>query len=146
MSFVPVHSVHSFLLLSHDSNWWKLVRLKILSPLWPLCILDPMLFCVSTLSCATKIANALILLGQENPLVLVPELRRVRFWSLELSGWLPPMFGPDCGYSPLVSREVVSKNLKWYVYHHYMHYELYAICIMKCKPANEIANCVFRHK
>ena len=71
-----------------------------LSPLWPLCMMDPMLFCVSALSCATKIAEALILLGQENQLVLVPDLRWVGFWSLDLSGRLPTMFGPDCGYPP----------------------------------------------
>ena len=45
-------------------------------------MIDPMLFCVSALSCATKLVEALILLGQENLLVLVPELSRVGFEAL----------------------------------------------------------------
>ena len=118
---VPCHlcpslHTHSFLFLSHDSDWWKLVRLKILSPFWPLCMLDPMLFCVSALSCATKLAEALILLGQENPLVLVPELRWVGFWSLDPLWSVSPDVWFWLWIFPLVTREIVSKKLKQYVY------------------------------
>ena len=80
------------------------------SPFWPLCMMDPMLSCVSALSFATKLTQALIILGQENLLVLVPELRWVGFWSLDLFGRLPPMFGLDCGYSPYFPKKLSAKT------------------------------------
>ena len=110
LSHAPVHPMSSIVNLSYDSEFLRLVRLKILTPFWPLCMMDPMLFCVLTLSCATKLVDALILLGQKNPLLLVPELRRVGFWSLDLSSRLPPMFGLDCGYSPLFAWRVSAKT------------------------------------
>ena len=125
-------------------DWLRPMRLKIIFPTLTLCTMDPMLFCVSALSCVTKLVEALILLGQENPLVLVPELRWVGFWSLDLSGRLPLMFGPDCGYSPLVARRVPAKT--------WSNMSTIITCIMcymlyteKCKPSNKNANCVFKH-
>ena len=78
----PVYPVSSIVNLFYDLDCLRLVRLKIFSPFWPLCMTDPMLFCVSALSCVTKLVKALILMGQENLLVMVPELRWVGFWSL----------------------------------------------------------------
>ena len=89
---------------------WDLKDWRWSFPLWPVYMMDPMLFCVSTLSCATKLVEALILLGQENPLVSVAELRWVGFWSLDLSGQFPPMFSHGCGYSPLVALRVSAKS------------------------------------
>ena len=87
--------------------------------------------------------EALILLGQENPLLLVLELRWVGFWILELFGWFSPMFGIECGYPPLVARRVSAKT--------WSNASTVITCIMcymlyteKCKPSNKNANCVFR--
>ena len=114
---------------------WDLWDWRSSSSLWPLCMMDPMLFCVSAPSYATKLVEVLILLGQENPLVLVPKLRRVGFWSLDLFGRLHLMFGPHCGYSPLVARRVSAKT--------WINMSTIITCIMcymlyteKCKPSN----------
>ena len=140
----PVHPVSSIVNLSYDLDCLRLVRLNIFSLFWTLCMISHMLFCVSALSCATKLVEALILLGQENPLVLVPKLRWVGFWSLDLSDRFPPMFGPDCGYSPLVSRRVSAKswNNMSTIITCIMCYKIYT---KKCKPSNKKENCVFRH-
>ena len=133
------------LILSHDLVCLRPVRLKIFSPLWPPSMMDPMLFYASALRCATKLVNALILQGQENLLVLVLQLRQVGFWSLDLSSQLPPMFGPDCGYSPWLPEELSAKTWSnmYTIITCIMYYMLYT---EKCKPSNKVANCVFRHK
>ena len=72
-----------------------------------------MLFCVLDLSCATKLVEDLILLGQENLLVLVPELRRVGFEALtSLVGFplclvLTVDFSPSCSGSCQLKLEAI---------------------------------------